>query len=418
MSSTRHAQPGKPLRQERFASSFEGGLLANLVAKRCAEMEEGEGRATVWFLQWLSWQPGGLAAAEKTIYGGGDRRIVSKGTRADWEGLKRVCLDPLAALDSNWGIATVLRKEWIMCSDLGAQTTISRRVFDALDYTRQARCLTLIDGPARIGKSFSAQKWCNRSAGIARYAEVPPSNDDIGFFRAIGRALGVSSSLQLKAAEIRSRIEEVLQVGDLMLVLDEAHYLWPQNWYRYAAPARVNWLMTAAANHGVAVALVTTPQFFKGQKQVEQLTKWNSEQFVGRIGHVERLPKELDFDDLVAVAKSMAPQCDRVTWRALAAFAKSSQARLGCMDAIIKRARWFARQDGRMEVSAREIRRVMKERVSSFDNPFAKAADAKPSTAGARGRGIGAFASRQSGDVLAGGWPAERGGVAEEVAKL
>ncbi|MEI9863614.1 MAG: hypothetical protein WDN00_03470 [Limisphaerales bacterium] len=68
MSSTRIAKPGTPFRQNRFASAYPSGLLANLVAKRCAQIEDPTEREPIWFLQLLSWQPGGLAAHVDKIF--------------------------------------------------------------------------------------------------------------------------------------------------------------------------------------------------------------------------------------------------------------------------------------------------------------------------------------------------------------
>jgi hypothetical protein len=67
MSSTRYAPEGSPLRQEKFSSSeaFKPGLLAHLVANRCAQLESAEDRATIIWLQSLSWSEGrigGVAA--------------------------------------------------------------------------------------------------------------------------------------------------------------------------------------------------------------------------------------------------------------------------------------------------------------------------------------------------------------------
>jgi hypothetical protein len=242
----------------------------------------------------------------------------------------------------------------------------------ALDYTRSARTLTLIDGPARIGKSFSARAWCDRTAGLARYVQVPCSNDDIGFFRAIGRALGVSASLQLKASEIRGRIEEVLQHGDLMLVLDESQYCWPQSWQRYAMPSRVNWILQALVNFNVPVALLCTPLFYSSQKRVEELTGWTSEQLIGRIGHVERLPSKLELADLLKVAKALLPDADAKTWGALAAYAEESKKRLASLEAIAKRASWLASQDGGRSATPAYVRRAMKESIIPSDTALAE----------------------------------------------
>jgi hypothetical protein len=62
MSNTRRAEPGTPLRQERWASSeeFERGLLGNLVARRCSGLGDREARQLVYFLQALSHREGGL----------------------------------------------------------------------------------------------------------------------------------------------------------------------------------------------------------------------------------------------------------------------------------------------------------------------------------------------------------------------
>src|ERR1035437_6034360 len=318
--STRHAKEGSPLRQERFASSFKQGLLANLVAKRCAEIDPSSDRAAIWFAQAQSWKPDGLGFLASAIlrrYPLADWRKAAlaepmpvasdRMVRALVSDLEQLCLDPRSALADVWAALDDYRGKWISELPAYPETAVSRKVAEALNYSQSSRTLALIDGPARIGKTFAARAYCERSGGLARYVQIPCSNDEASFFRAIGQALGVSSSLQLKAGEIRARVDEVLQAGDLMLVFDEAHYLWPQHWRPYASPFRVNWINTALVNHNVPVALVTTPQFYASQQRVERLTYWTSEQFIGRIGHVERLPNRLGRADLVKVAEAIAP---------------------------------------------------------------------------------------------------------------
>jgi hypothetical protein len=263
------------------------------------------------------------------------------------------------------------RAKWISELPPHVETCISKRVADALEYASETRTFTLIDGPARIGKTFAARAFCEGSAGLARYCQVPCSSDESSFFRAIGRSLGVSSSLQLSVAEMRDRVEEVLQAGDLMLVLDEAHHLWPQQWRPYASPSRVNWIMTALVNYNVPCACLTTPQFYAAQKRVERLTEWTSEQFIGRIGHVERLPDRLGKADLVKVAKALLPAADAATWGALAAYAALSKKHLASIEAIAKRATWLASQDGKQSASAAYVRRAMRESIIPSDTALA-----------------------------------------------
>jgi hypothetical protein len=378
--STRYAKEGSPLRQERFASSFPRGLLANLVAKRCAEIDPPADRAAIWFAQWY---PEGLVRLAHDLLKNfplSDFREETRLAVCPTYGIAQhladtisdVCLNPARGLAEVWEALDNYRAKWISELPAHVETCIGKRVADALEYAQETRSLVLIYGPPRIGKSVSARAWCDRTAGLARYVQVPCSNDDAGFFRAIGRALGVSASLQLKASEIRNRIEDVLQSGDLMLVLDESQYCWPQSWQRYAMPMRVNWILQALVNFNVPVALVTTPSFFSAQKRVEDLTGWTSSQLIGRIGHVEKLPDRLGRADLVKVAKALLPAADADTWGALAAYATVSKKNLASIEDIAKRATWLASQDGKQSASAAYVRRAMRESIIPSDTALAE----------------------------------------------
>jgi hypothetical protein len=69
MSNTRHAKDASRFHQNRYASSaeFERGLLANLVAKRCALIDCPLTREAIWFIQYLSHQNGGTAKLAKDL---------------------------------------------------------------------------------------------------------------------------------------------------------------------------------------------------------------------------------------------------------------------------------------------------------------------------------------------------------------
>jgi len=58
---------------------------------------------------------------------------------------------------------------------------LSRIVAEEFDYTWRGRCLTLLEGEARRGKSFAAKNCCLKNPGRARFVEVPPGNDDTSF---------------------------------------------------------------------------------------------------------------------------------------------------------------------------------------------------------------------------------------------
>ena len=182
----------------------------------------------------------------------------------------------------------------------------------------------------------------------------------------MARGLGLGNFLQYKACEIRERVESVLLTGDLVLVLDEAQRLWPQQNLRYAYPRRIVWIMTMA-NAGVPIAMVSTPQFLEIQKAVEKCG-WNTAQLTGRIKHYEPLPVDLSQADLIAVAKSVLPEAESKILRGLAIYARSSARYLAAIDSISTRARYLAMKDGRDMATTADVIKAMKESVIPADN--------------------------------------------------
>ncbi len=443
MSNTRHAKEGSTFRQERYASSpeFERGLLGNLVARRCTLLDSAADQDLVWWMQLISWQPGGLAKLAADLIAAYPDRLASPSmrkfgckagqvysaekTRAvhrDFNAVTDADIRSLLAIDSFSGededykptpaaefvaecrrlagreleamLSKICVKDAIGLAEFSPAyfpdliptlreyqsrqasalrsahvvTALGQQLWETLDYCQQSRCMVLIDGLARTGKTFSARAWCDLHPGTARYVQCPSSNDDTGFFKAIARALGVSISRNSKAIQLRDRCEEVLQQGHLTLVLDEAHYCWPQSSYRAALPNRINWIMTALVNNGVPVALVTTPQFMRVQKGVEQKSSWTSEQFTGRIGHYQKLPDSLSADDLAAVAKNLLPEgCEKsIEW--LVNYAQGSAKYLAAIESVVRRARYLAGKENRSKVAYADIRAATKESVIPSDN--------------------------------------------------
>jgi hypothetical protein len=465
MSNTRKAAPGAPLKQSKFSSSteFETGLLGNLVARRCAMLERAEDRELVWFIQYLSHQPGGLKAVAADILKQFSDRIGTQsmrkfGCRAGqiydaekvravrkelpsnnsefplrgefpfyiWDqmsensqqrrreleadsqkhpnkypasdfdaicrqefraekietALQEFCLNPAVSLSDDWpwwfsDFATCLREyqtAWIAQRGAGTVTTeLGKQVGDVLDYALETKCLVLIDGLARMGKTFSAKAWCAQRPGRARYIEVPSTNDDTGFYRALAKALGVACGTSMKSIQLRERVEEALQTGDLFCCFDEAHYCWPNSNYHHALPGRINWILNALVNKNVPVALITTPQFIKTQKVVEARTNWTSEQFIGRIGHYQKLPDSLAEGDLSKVASALLPEGDETSLEILVRYAQSSAKYLAGIEAVVRRARYLAKQDSRAKVTRADIKLAIQQSVIPSDSALTQA---------------------------------------------
>lgn len=487
MSSTRTAKPGGPLNQGKFSSSPElnRGIMANLVAPRCALVESAADRELIWFVQYLSHSAGGLkkmatdliqkygqriGTASMLEFGINKGQIYSasqvKAVRVEipfelragfllkgeigvesvpgeklsnavlrqmaddalsslvgeieirtnsakqpvkysasdffsvcrdemditklerW--LMELCVDPESSLKRGpWyftALVDCLREfysEWIVAQRAQyVVTELGSMVEEELDYTLESRRMTLIDGLARIGKTFSAKAWCEQNPGRVRFVEVPSSNDDIAFFRAIAKSLGVTSRLSAKAQELRLRIEETLQSGQLGLVLDEAHYLWPNLIDSRSLPSRVNWLMTALVNKGVPVCLIATPQFMRNQRALENRTRWTSEQFTGRLGHYLPLPDSLSESDLAKVAQSLLPEGEAKAIELLVCYAKCSAKYLAGLDAVVARARYLARKQQRDKVIVADIKAAIRESVIPSDSALALALAEHPKRTG------------------------------------
>lgn len=293
--------------------------------------------------------------------------------------LTALCCDPKTPLDGSWPwffveLVPVLRdyvaQRIQAISDNVVVTEIGQQVCEALDYALEARCLTLVEGEARTGKTYAVDKWCEARPGQARLVEVPPGNDDFGFFRAIARSLGLSINLNSKANELRDRVEDVLLAGDLVLCLDEAHRAWPQANLHRGWPARINWIMSMI-NKRVPIALISTPQFLQAQRIVEDKTGWNGSQLTGRIKHYRRLPETLSQDDLTLVARSLLPEGDDKSIRLVVLYADGSAKYLAGIESVVSRARYLAKREGRKAVSQWDVKRAIQEGAMPSDRALA-----------------------------------------------
>ena len=402
MSSTRRRSENGPLRQERFASSpsLPKGILGNLVAKRCATLRDTGERNLVHFLHELSlrdgytlhrtcnlfpawpWPSSAAAATTERAFERIARELaamfperidgmhVARFCRFLPRYLVKLCLDPSVDLRHARaphfdGLVEALyeyqRRFQAAVADKIASTTASRTIFEALDYALSQRVMVLVTGTYRIGKSHAAQTFAQMHLGECRYVQLSSAADNTAFYRDVAHALGVACSSQMKAAEIRQRVEEVLRSQHLLLILDEADYIWPQSVRLKAYPERVNWLMTAAINQGVAVALIGSRNFQRMMDHVEKRCPlWGSEQFHGRIKLRRELPDNLDEADLFGIAALLLPEADEPTRMLLVGHAMKSDGYVAALESAATRARFFADREGR-PVAFEDVHRVMVE---------------------------------------------------------
>ncbi len=242
-----------------------------------------------------------------------------------------------------------------------AQTEITVKIHEDLDFMHQSKSLVVIEGETRTGKTTSAENWCKQHPGQAVFIKLESGSDEKTFFRSIARALGTACSSHIKTADMRIKIEDALQDGHLAVVFDEAHFLWPQTNRVSRAPAKVDWLRTALVDHGVPVALLSTPQFDKGCELLEKRVGWNAAQIRGRVKLHTRLPGSLSEGDLKAIAKHLMPEADKLSIRFLLGFALASDDYVAGIERIVCRSRFFALRQGDKKASTEDVKKAIKE---------------------------------------------------------
>lgn len=255
-------------------------------------------------------------------------------------------------------------------------TTIGKMAWETLDFALKAQCMVVIEGWEGRGKSEAVKAWCRCHDGEARFVNLSGVTSKTAFFRAIAKALGIASSYSRTATEMQARIEDVLQRSRLLLVVDEAHFAFPQSQRIYSRPEIVDWIDTALCNHGVPVALITTPQFINCVQRAEKQVGWNWRQFRRRVKRWVELPKWNTEADLDAVARKILPGISKSGIKLAIAYSKMSFHGLPSRDIsglgdVATEARILAEAYGRDKVTFEDVERAINEHLLPSDSSFA-----------------------------------------------
>lgn len=239
------------------------------------------------------------------------------------------------------------------------QTSISKVVFEALDYGLHSRKMVLIEGNSGVGKTESVKAWCAMHQGRARHVSLSGICNRTSFFRALARALGVGVGAGYSAAKTQARVEDFVERARLMLVVDEGQYLFPQQERVNAPPELVNWLITSCQNKGAPVAVVATKEFARRRQIVERQTAWSSEQLARR-NTCFPLPELPTKGDLEAVARKLLPaNAGPKTVGYLVGYAMQSGRFLTGLGDVVSDARMLAEADGREGFTSADIERAV-----------------------------------------------------------
>lgn len=256
-------------------------------------------------------------------------------------------------------------------------TAIGAKVWETLDFALKSQRMVVVEGWEGRGKTEAVKAWCLCHQGEARFVNLSGVTSKTAFFRAIAKALGIASSYSRTATEMQARIEDVLQRSKILLVVDEAHFAFPQSQRIYSRPEIVDWIDTALCNHGVPVALITTPQFINCVKRAETQVGWNWRQFRRRVKRWVQLPQRNTEADLETVARKILPGITRagiklaVGYTLMSLHGSPSRDISGLGDVALE-ARLIAEADGRDTITFEDVERAINDYLMPSDSTFAE----------------------------------------------
>lgn len=249
-------------------------------------------------------------------------------------------------------------------------TAIGKRIWETLDFAIASRGMVVLDGLEGRGKTEAVKAWCEFHLGSARFVSLKGITSKTTAFREIAKALGVASSYTRTATEMQARIEDVLQRSKLMLVIDEAHFLFNQSRRMYSRPELLDWIDTAVCNPGVPIALVTTPQFIFCMTRAADQVDWNFRQFRRRVKRWVKLPAVNSETDIKAVARNVFKKASADMISKIIGYALLSKRDLSAIGDVAAEVRAQLGHDDLSQATAEQIRRAIFDFLVPSDKTF------------------------------------------------
>jgi len=255
-------------------------------------------------------------------------------------------------------------------------TNIGKKIYETLDYALASRGMVVLDGLEGRGKTEAVKAWCELHLAQARFVSLKGITSKTTAFREIARALGIASSYMRKATEMQARIEDVLKRSKLMLVVDEAHYVFNQSRRLYSRPELVDWIDTAICNRGIPIALVTTPQFIVHMTRAADQVEWNYRQFRRRVKRWVKLPATNTEEDIKAVARNVFKKADARTISKIAGYALLSKRDLSAVGDVADEVRAMLGTEDLSNASADHVHRAIYDFLLPSDKTFLEGMEA------------------------------------------
>lgn len=259
-------------------------------------------------------------------------------------------------------------------------TSIGKKIWETLDYALASRGMVVLDGLEGRGKTEAVKAWCETRPGQARFVSLKGITNKTTAFREIAKALGIASSYTRTAPEMQARIEDVLKRSKLMLVIDEAHFVFNQSRRMYSRPELVDWIDTAICNHGVPIALVTTPQFIVCMTRAADQVEWNYRQFRRRVKRWVKLPASNTEDDIKAVARNVFKKAPAPILNKIVGYALLSKRDVSAVGDVATEVRVMLGTDDLSKATLNQVHRAIYDFLLPSDKNFLEGMEAARQT--------------------------------------
>jgi len=280
----------------------------------------------------------------------GSRKALAKAVGYDWTVCFKVFAGTYdAGLDRFCEAVAHLRRRAQAGGTRLVGTPVTERIFQALDYARDASVMVAICGPTGRSKTFASKAWVfENNHGRGQYIRLPSACTRRTLVRHLCRSCGIGVNGK-KTSDLEDRLFRAFDFRNT-LVFDEAGHLLPRNGTGTSAIELIRDLHDIC---GCGVALVITDVYWDELRNGRMSAYF--EQFIGRIKFTVPIPKRVLRGEAVAACASVVdnPPDDLVA-EALA-IANNHDGKLRTLFEDLRRAAAFAEKKGR-SVSAADLR--------------------------------------------------------------
>lgn len=178
------------------------------------------------------------------------------------------------------------------------ETIVTKRLREALEYSRDYSAMVTIKGPTGRGKTYTAQHWTRQNSGRVRYVRCPSACTRRTLVISLAQQCGIGIN-SLKPGQLEQRLFKAFNSRSV-IVVDEAGHLIPRQSNQQTSAIEL--LRDLHDERGCGVVMVFTDVYLKEMKSGSMADYF--EQFFGRIKFSLEIPDKVLRSEVESVVRS------------------------------------------------------------------------------------------------------------------